>query len=90
MPKVNQFPYNKETGSIEYCDLVICAVKEAERAYELTANPQGILSDLSIEVWREGVPYVETIGVTSSAHKTKGHIDKPILPQPVVEGDQWP
>ena len=90
MPKVHQFPYNKETGLTEFTDLVICAVKEAEHAYLITGNPQGIRSDLTVEVWTEGVAYLETIGVTESAHKTKGHVDKPNLPQPVVEGEQWP
>lgn len=82
MPKVHQFPYNKETGLVEYGDLVICAVKEAERAYEVTGNPQGILSDLSVEVWQEGVAYLETIGVAQSAKRCEGHIpdDNPTVP----------
>ena len=74
--KVHQLPYNKETGAFEYTDLVIVAVKEAEYAYLITGNPQGIRSDLTVEVWREGEAYLETVGVTASARITKGHIPK--------------
>ena len=82
MPKVHQLPYNKETGAYDYADLVIVAVKEAEYAYLITGNPHGVKSDLTIEPWREGVAYVETIGVTATARVTEGHIpsDNPTVP----------
>ena len=82
MPKVHQFPYNKETAAFEYSDLIVVAVKEAEHAYLITGNPMGIKSDLSIEVWREGVAYIETVGVTATARSTEGHIpeDNPTVP----------
>lgn len=81
MRKVTTIPYNKESG-LDYHDLVICALKEAEHSYLITGNPQGILSDLTVEVWREGVAYLETIGVTASAVRTEGHIpdDNPTVP----------
>lgn len=48
-------------------DLVLVAVKEAEYAYEITGQAQGIRNDFSVEVWRPDRNYLETVGVNQMA-----------------------